>query len=305
MTVSVLMPAKNASAFVEAAVLSAAAACGRDWELIIVDDHSTDPTAAICRELARRWTCVKVLPNEGEGKIRALNLAFRASAGGLVTTLDADDCLLPAFARSLAGGGTEWTAMCRDYQVTDSRLRPVGVYHAGRRFFTWDFPAVLSGLVSLPRGCWTMTRDLAEKVFPIPEDLPFEDVWFSLVIKRFAAPIAHVRKPLYAYRQHAGQTYGGVLNHSPEVTMFRARRLARYAAVLPAYAGRLQTRIGSSLDGTRLYFETLARRGMSVGALLRAPLSIGQKASIFAFRRLWPLLSAAKRIQWAVSGLGR
>jgi hypothetical protein len=50
-------------------------------------------------------------------------------------------------------------------------------------------------------------RQIALKVFPIPENLPNEDVWTSLHLKNFAKGI-HLPKPLYIYRIHKNNSYG-------------------------------------------------------------------------------------------------
>ncbi len=302
---SVLMPARNAEAFISDAVASVAERCPLAWELLVVDDRSTDATAAVCRGLVERWPQVRLLANPGAGKVSALNSAFAACRGGLVTTLDSDDCLPAAYWRYLAGSDLRWDAMCRDYLLVDESLRALGAYHVSRRFFDAGFEEVLDGLVSLPRACWTVQRHVAERIFPVPADLPFEDVWFSLVIKRYAAAIEHPRRAMYLYRQHPGQTYGGVLNYGPGVTVFRAGRLLEYARSLPRHAARLGIVIGGRLDRTARYFETLSRRHLPLGSLLKAPLPAREKGSIFLLRRLWPLMSSAKRLQWAVDGLRR
>lgn len=55
--VSVLIPARDEAASIRAAVSSALASDGVWLEVLVLDDHSSDATAAIVRELARRDAC--------------------------------------------------------------------------------------------------------------------------------------------------------------------------------------------------------------------------------------------------------
>jgi glycosyltransferase involved in cell wall biosynthesis len=93
--VTVVMPARNAGDYVEDAVASVLAQQFRDWELIVVDDGSTDQTASLARAADRR---VNVIENpDPSGPAGARNLAIRRARGELVALLDADDRWLPAY----------------------------------------------------------------------------------------------------------------------------------------------------------------------------------------------------------------
>lgn len=63
------------------------------YELIIVDDGSTDGTGALCAELAKR-PGVRCLRQPNRGAAAARNLGIRAAAGDIVAFTD-DDCLVP------------------------------------------------------------------------------------------------------------------------------------------------------------------------------------------------------------------
>jgi hypothetical protein len=86
--VSVIIPAYNAAAFVAEAIDSALAQRYRDFEVVVVDDGSTDATAEI---LARYGAVVTVLRQPNGGPAAARNRALRAARGALVAPLDADD----------------------------------------------------------------------------------------------------------------------------------------------------------------------------------------------------------------------
>lgn len=90
--VSVIVPAYNASNYIEESILSVLAQSYRYLELIVVDDGSTDDTAKIVNFLAEKDLRVKYIYQENSGKPSiARNNGLRASRGEFVAFLDADD----------------------------------------------------------------------------------------------------------------------------------------------------------------------------------------------------------------------
>ena len=93
MMVSCLMAAHNAAGTIAASIASVREQTWRDWELIIVDDGSTDETAAVLAGIddAR----VVVLRQERAGPSAARNRALAVARGEFVAPIDADDIWLP------------------------------------------------------------------------------------------------------------------------------------------------------------------------------------------------------------------
>ena len=93
-TVSVVMAAKNYARFLPMAVESVLAQTFGDWELLIIDDGSSDATP----EAVRPYLCdrrVKYFRSDRLGQPRAKNLGIGLSRGEFVAFLDADDAWLP------------------------------------------------------------------------------------------------------------------------------------------------------------------------------------------------------------------
>lgn len=96
MRVSVIIPAFNARSFIDRALESAAAQTMADLQIIVVDDASTDGTAARVMHAAAtdpRITMVRQAVNGGPGAARNAGLA--AARGEWVALLDADDAFHP------------------------------------------------------------------------------------------------------------------------------------------------------------------------------------------------------------------
>ncbi len=87
--VSVIMPAFNGERFIDQAIASMMTQSYHDWELIVVDDGSTDGTAEKVCALADSRIKYVFQPNQGQTV--ALNHGLRLARGDFVTTLDVDD----------------------------------------------------------------------------------------------------------------------------------------------------------------------------------------------------------------------
>jgi glycosyltransferase involved in cell wall biosynthesis len=97
MDVSVVVPAYNAAATVAASVRSALGQTVGSLEVIVVDDGSTDDTAAVVTELARGEARVRLVSQANAGLPAARNAGIRAARGRFVAFLDSDDLLLPRY----------------------------------------------------------------------------------------------------------------------------------------------------------------------------------------------------------------
>ncbi len=87
------MPAYNVEAFIGEAIESVLRQSVSDWELIVVDDGSTDATAGI----VRRFTDPRIqfIRQENAGVSAARNRGIAAARGAYFAFLDADDRLRP------------------------------------------------------------------------------------------------------------------------------------------------------------------------------------------------------------------
>ena len=93
--VSVVLPARNAAATLARAVASVRAQTFSDWEMIAVDDGSTDGTRELLRTMARSESRIKVVEQVGGGVVAAANAGAAAARGPLIARMDADDVAHP------------------------------------------------------------------------------------------------------------------------------------------------------------------------------------------------------------------
>lgn len=93
MKVSVITPCYNSAAYIARTIASVQAQSISDWEMIIVDDGSTDDSAAIVEKIRQEDSRVKLLRKENGGSASARNLGLQYVHGDYIQFLDADDVL--------------------------------------------------------------------------------------------------------------------------------------------------------------------------------------------------------------------
>jgi glycosyltransferase involved in cell wall biosynthesis len=194
--ISVLIPCFNHGNFVHEAIGSILAQTFTDWEIVVVDDGSTDPsTLASLHALPSPRTVV--LHTENRGLPAARNLAARHACGALLCALDADDRLVPTwFEKGVA--------------VLDAQPQLAFVSHwlqaFGDETWTWtpvscDLPALLArntvnGAALVRREAFAAVGGYDESMREGCEDW---DLWLRLVERGLCGVI--VPEILFEYRR--------------------------------------------------------------------------------------------------------
>jgi hypothetical protein len=93
--ISVILPVRNGGRFLAPALESVLAQTGVPFDVLVVEDASSDQTPAVLAAFAARHANLRVLRGEGRGIARALNLAVAHAAGRYIARMDADDITLP------------------------------------------------------------------------------------------------------------------------------------------------------------------------------------------------------------------
>ena len=134
--VSVITPVWNAAATLAATVASVRAQSFADWEMLIVDDGSTDGSRALAERLAAEEPRLRLLGWErNRGAAAARNAGIRASRGRFLAFLDADDLWYPEKLAVqigyMRGEGVPFSFA--SYRRIDADGRPLGVVRVPAR----------------------------------------------------------------------------------------------------------------------------------------------------------------------------
>src|ERR1700693_4180503 len=121
--VSVLMPVFNGGPYLTAAIESVQAQTFEDFELIIVDDGSTDGSAEKIGDFAARDRRIRAYWKDNSGISETLNRGIAEARGDWIARLDADDIMLPhRLERQMAfvSGDSEIVAAGSYYDIIDA-----------------------------------------------------------------------------------------------------------------------------------------------------------------------------------------
>ncbi len=227
--VSILTPYLNVGKFLEEAIESVLAQSYAHWELLLIDDGSSDggPDIAL-RYAARHPTRIRTLEHAGHahlGLSASLNVGIRHAGGRYITFLDADDAYFP---------GT----LERQVAILEAQPEAQAVYGPYQVWYSWtgepqdegrDYirrPGIQPGTLHRPpallqhglRGDWIskpgtsslMVRREAFALVGAFEPETFREVGPDLVFwtrLSLHAPVFVTDECLFRYRQHPDSTY--------------------------------------------------------------------------------------------------
>ena len=91
--ISILLPFYNAAPWITETIHSIQAQSHDDWELIAINDFSTDNSLSILEELVQKDSRLRIFQNREKGIIPALQLGLSMARGEFLTRMDADDLM--------------------------------------------------------------------------------------------------------------------------------------------------------------------------------------------------------------------
>lgn len=93
--IAIVMTVQNEELYLRECLQSIINQSFKDWELVVIDDHSSDSTSEILEDFKQKDKRIQWHTNDGNGIIPALTLAYEKSTAPYITRMDGDD-LMPA-----------------------------------------------------------------------------------------------------------------------------------------------------------------------------------------------------------------
>lgn len=303
---SVLLPVRNARPWLDASLRSLHRQEFRDFEIVAVDDGSTDGSADRLDRHAEREPRLRVIRAVRAGLPRTLQTALAAAHGPLVARHDADDLShRERFARQV-----EHLARARDVDVLGTRVRLFAdagarVGAGMRRWGAWhdallDHEAIRrEALIDSPlaHGTAMIRREALERVGGWHEQGWAEDLDLWLRLLESGARFAKLPRRLYGWRQHAGSSTRTDPRYATE--RFTSLKCAALARGLLA-GGRRATLVGTGASLAR-WRDAL---GVRVAQTVEAPRP--DAGTLLALRPpvVLVFVAASARARWR-AGLAR
>jgi hypothetical protein len=235
---SVVLPVHNGERYLAQALESLSSQTFTDYELIVINDGSTDATQDILSDYQSRDRRVRTYSQERSGIVASLNRAIALSSGDYLARMDADDIAFPdRFERQL---DVLWGS--QDLGVLGGAA--VVIDAVGREIGSMEYPThdhrIRQALAVTNPFCHptTMMRMSTLKdvggyraAFPHAEDF---DLWLRLSER---SRLQNLGEPLLYYRWHAGQVSARELQQQLlEVVGARVSAKMRRAGLRDAFA---------------------------------------------------------------------
>lgn len=99
--ISIIVPCYNVEQYLETCVNSVLNQTNPNWELILVDDGSSDNTPSLCDHFSRMDTRIKVIHKKNGGLVSARNAGYEAVTGKWLTYVDGDDWISTTFCEKM------------------------------------------------------------------------------------------------------------------------------------------------------------------------------------------------------------
>lgn len=106
-TISVIIPAYNVELYIESCLKSVMEQQEASFEVVLVNDGSTDCTGVICKSWADKYSNIVYLEQKNKGQGTARNVAIDHASGKWLVFLDADDTMLPGALKYLEDAASE------------------------------------------------------------------------------------------------------------------------------------------------------------------------------------------------------
>lgn len=200
--VSVIIPTYNSAQYVVEAVESVLAQTWRDFEILVVDDGSTDETEQVMR---RYEPPVRYIRQANGGVAVARNRGIRESRGRYIAFLDADDTWLPQKLEqqmNLINQQRDAGVCYSAFTLVDTDLHPLGISRSQRQSSALEDLLIRGNIVGsiCTVLCKRSLFDLVGGFDPALSQCADWDMYVRLAAQ---TKFLYLDEPLVTYRQHS------------------------------------------------------------------------------------------------------
>ena len=198
--ISIYITNRNYGKYIDRAVKSVLNQTFKDWELIIIDDASTDNSLKKIRIYENKRLCRLIINNKKKGLIKSSNIAIKAARGTYVIRLDADDYFEKnalAVLYDKVESDPSISLVYSDYFLVDEKDNVISFEKkmVVKNNNVIDYWPVLAACCLIKKSS-LFSVNLYDERFNRQDGY---DIWFKL-IKKFK--FTHVALPLFYYRRH-------------------------------------------------------------------------------------------------------
>ena len=292
---SVVMPVYNAQRYLPSAIESVLNQTFGDFELIVIDDGSTDSTPGMLHHYAAKDTRIRIISRPNTGQAVARDEGFRSARGVWLASMDSDDVCLPdRFKRQVEflSANSDCVLVGCDVEEIDPEGYSLGIVRKPREHAEIEAAMLNGDGGAIHQSAAMMRRDALKHVggyqarFPTTEDL---DLFLRLAeIGR----IANIPEVHFRYRVHfASQNRTRFQSQLQDIPRVVAEAMRRRGIPVPdSFSLPIGPPPGEA-GQRRIWARRLRKQGNLRGALRQAAIAIWKKpGSIDSLKLIYQVL---------------
>ena len=247
--ISILMPVYNVEKYLGRCLDSILGQTYSDYEVVLLDDGSTDKSGKICDAYAAQHACIRVIHQKNAGVAQARNTLLAAARGEYITFVDSDDMIhreyVSALYKYIESERAEISAVT-SLVIHEGDLIPTTAPRGEMKTFYSGVDAVESMLFQQEfidnSACGKLFKAELFKEHRFPEGMLYEDLATIPYVCLEAKCIVAVKTPMYFYRYREDSILGRFSlrrSHVLDVVDDLVRNLSqKYPVLAPAASSR-------------------------------------------------------------------
>ena len=218
--ISVIVPVYNVEAYLERCVESILQQTSTHFELILINDGSTDSSGQICNHLASQYENIKVYHIENAGVSNARNMGIQLATGSWVTFIDSDDFVTQDYLATLASaveGLNVGFVIAPLHHIKNGIVTDLPS-HSGKTEL-WSTEETMKELLMTTRTSFfpvakLFKRDLlADEKFNTNYHLAEDALFLTELLLKTRCSCVFIDKPVYYYDHREGSATTSVNRH--------------------------------------------------------------------------------------------
>lgn len=262
--ISIILAVKNEEIYLNQALESILLQKGPSIEVVIVDDNSSDSTFKILEKFNSKFSNIKISKSLGVGKNAAFNLAYKMSSAEAICLFAGDD-IMPK------------DSLRKRWEVFNIKKNKFVILS---KMITLSSIPSMNGIL-IPKGKGKastsglsplMPREISDKIFPVPEQLPNEDTWLDLHFRyNLKDSIFHSDTVCALWRIHELNS----ISHTQSFKVYSKKydkRMRALGLFLEQFSDNLEAKEKKVLE-SQIHLENLRKNGKFISIIfLSVPL---------------------------------
>ena len=247
--ISVIVPVYNVEAYLERCVESILQQTYAHFELILINDGSTDSSGQICDRLASQYENIKVYHIENAGVSNARNMGIQLATGSWVTFIDSDDFVTQDYLATLASaveGLNVGFVIAPLHHIKNGIVTDLPP-HSGKTEL-WSTEETMKELLMTTRTSFFPVAKLfkrnllADEKFNTNYHLAEDALFLTELLLKTRCSSVFIDKPVYYYDHREGSATTSVNRHVFDTVEVYQQIIAQVSQVFPDLKSELKNR---------------------------------------------------------------